>query len=360
MTRQRYPNSESVNRILRSLMGGNIPSDVPGVLGGEILSIDEALSDLAELLFNSLPNQTLTLPESVRNAMGNAGFYRGWGGGNNFFVDPNHANASDGNSGKSSDRPLSTIQQGVTNSAAMNGDNIWVIQNDSWQYGAGTENAINEAVLVPTDKPGLHILGAGYGSMGVNWTYTVTGTFCLTIEALDTVVDGFSYWGTAVGVNGILCNWNGPPYGENVVIRNNTFTEDLHVAIQLEFSWFNRIYKNHFQECAGYGIYVNPAGAGVAYAEIHDNYFDDCAVAMALDDSDNGSIYENRIYNNDAQSTGTATNQGINTAAGSRNTVSDNYFSCFLSNWDTFNSASATDAWINNHVIDGEPTVRPV
>ena len=215
MTRQRYANSESLNRILRSLLeGSDIPSDVPNTLPGELLSIDEALSDLAELLFDSLPNQTLTLPESVRDAMGNAGFYRGWGGGNNLFVDPNHASASDANSGKSANLPLLTIQQAVTNAEAMNGDNIWVIQSDAWQYGAQTENSISEAVVIPGDKPGLHLIGAGFGSLGVNWNYTVTGTFCLTINALDTVVDGFNFWGEGEDVHGILCNWDGDPdYG---------------------------------------------------------------------------------------------------------------------------------------------------
>jgi hypothetical protein len=340
-------------------MDGIIPSDIPGVLPGEMLSIDEALSDLAELLFDSLPNQTLTLPESVRNAMGNSGFYRGWGGGDNFFVNPNHANTSDSNSGKTASRPLSTATQAVTNAAAMNGDNIWIIQSDSWQYGAQTQNSINEALIIPADKPGLHIIGAGYGSMGVNWTYGVTGTFCITDNALDTVIDGFNFWGTAVDVNGILCDWDDPPYGENAVIRNCTFTEDLNIGIQMEFSWFNEIYNNHFQECTAYGIYVNPAGDGISYVKIHNNRFNDCGAAMALDDCDNGEIYNNRIFNAAAQGGGAATNQGINTSAGVNNIVSDNFFSCVLANWDTFNSAAATDAWINNYVMDGEPEANP-
>lgn len=360
MTRQRYSSKESVNRILRSLFGGNITSDRPETLSGEVLSFDEALSDLAELLYDSLPNQTLTLPESVRNAMGNAGFYRGWGGGNNLFVDPNSPNASDANSGLSADKPLATIQQAVTNAEAMNGDNIWVIQNDGWQYGSATENPLIEAVVIPATKPGLHLIGAGHGSMGVNWSAGVTGTFCLTINAIDTVVDGFNFWGDPVDCHGIFCNWTSPTtFGENAVIRNCTFADSIGIGIQMEYSWYNQVYGCHFQECDEYGIYVDPAGGGVSYAQIHDNFFDDCAYAMALDDADNCDIYDNRIYNSLAQATGTATNRGLNTAAGSSNMVVNNHFSCLLVNYDDFNSASATDAWINNHVINGNPTARP-
>ena len=365
MTRQRYSSKESVNRILRSLFGGNITSDAPETLSGEVLSFDEALSDLAELLYDSLPNQTLTLPESVRNAMGNAGFYRGWGGGNNFFVDPNSAAASDANSGKSADKPLATIQQAITNAEDMNGDNIWVIQNDGWQYARQTGNSIIEAVTVPSDKSGLHIMGAGYGSMGVNWTTGVTGTFCLTINAVDTVVDGFNFWGDPVDCHGIFCDWEAPTeYGENEVIRNCTFVDTINIAIQMEYSWYNRVYNCHFQECGAYGIFVDPAGSGISYVQIHDNYFDNCAFAMALDDADNCSIYNNRIYNAEAQVTGSATNMGLNTAAGSSNIVSNNWFSCILpagvgGDWDDFNSASATDAWIGNHCMNGLATSNP-
>lgn len=65
MTRQRYSREESINRILRSLEGVTIPSDAPETLSGEKLSVDEALSDLAELLEGSLPNQSGTIPSGI-------------------------------------------------------------------------------------------------------------------------------------------------------------------------------------------------------------------------------------------------------------------------------------------------------
>lgn len=57
MTRQRYSATESLNRIVRLLQGSPIPTDVPGSVVGEVLSENEALSDLAELLAGSLPSQ---------------------------------------------------------------------------------------------------------------------------------------------------------------------------------------------------------------------------------------------------------------------------------------------------------------
>lgn len=59
MTRQRYNLNESINRILRIYEGKAVATDEPHTMQGEILSIDEAVSDLAELLAGSLPDETL-------------------------------------------------------------------------------------------------------------------------------------------------------------------------------------------------------------------------------------------------------------------------------------------------------------
>src|SRR5512139_3096594 len=65
MTRQRYSAKESLHRILRLFEGNAVPTDDPGTISGDLLSEDESLSDLAELLAGSLPNSTATLPSSV-------------------------------------------------------------------------------------------------------------------------------------------------------------------------------------------------------------------------------------------------------------------------------------------------------
>lgn len=77
MTRQRYSVMESLNRILRLFLGSPVPTDAPETVPGEIRSEDEALSDLAELFANSLPNETLTIPIAMQIAMENAGFATG-------------------------------------------------------------------------------------------------------------------------------------------------------------------------------------------------------------------------------------------------------------------------------------------
>lgn len=57
MTRQRYSAKEALNRILRILQATPASSDDPGTVTGDLLSEDAALSDIAELLAGSLPNQ---------------------------------------------------------------------------------------------------------------------------------------------------------------------------------------------------------------------------------------------------------------------------------------------------------------
>lgn len=62
MTRQRYSAVEALNRILRVLKGSTPPTDIPGQVDGELLSTNEAISDIAELLAGSLPGESLNIP----------------------------------------------------------------------------------------------------------------------------------------------------------------------------------------------------------------------------------------------------------------------------------------------------------
>lgn len=70
MTRSRYSIRESLNRIVRLFEGDPLTSDTPEIIPGEVLSHDEALSDLAELLEGSLPDQTLHVPASMQDTYG--------------------------------------------------------------------------------------------------------------------------------------------------------------------------------------------------------------------------------------------------------------------------------------------------
>ena len=348
-----------MNRIVEIFKGNSLPSQDPDTLPGIVSSENEALSDIVELLGGSLPGEAMQIPTALRDAIGSAGFFRGWGGGYNIFVDAKHANASDANTGFNSNYPLSTIQQGVDNGRAMSGDTIFVLQNDGWTYGSDTSDNYVENVVIPWTKPGLQLIGVCPGSMGVNWSPTGTASFALTIEAMDTHVAGFNFWDEG---DGIYCDWDGATsgtFGENVVINDCTFTHNLDTAIQLEYSWYAEIFNCHFDDLDNYGIVASTSGSGISYAKIYDNWFHECAIAMALGEVDYSNIYNNRIYNNDAMTSGTGIGEGIITDAGEYNIISDNYFSCLLCNWDNFNSGDATDAWIGNHCLDGMATSTP-
>jgi hypothetical protein len=65
MTRQRYSKKEAWNRILRLFENKAVPDDYPNTISGVLLSEDEAISDLAELLADSLPSEDAILPPSL-------------------------------------------------------------------------------------------------------------------------------------------------------------------------------------------------------------------------------------------------------------------------------------------------------
>src|SRR4030065_1356353 len=63
MSRSRYSVVEALNRWLRALEGKAVASDSDEI-PGEVLSENDAWSDIAELFEGSLPGETLTLPAS--------------------------------------------------------------------------------------------------------------------------------------------------------------------------------------------------------------------------------------------------------------------------------------------------------
>ena len=76
MARERYSIIESWNKILRLFQGETV-NELPETIVGEILSVNEALSDLTELLNDSLPGETFALPTAMRTAVINSGFATG-------------------------------------------------------------------------------------------------------------------------------------------------------------------------------------------------------------------------------------------------------------------------------------------
>lgn len=76
MAREMYSIKEAWNRILRSFKGQSL-NELPDTLSPEVLSENEAMSEFAELLNNSLPGETLSLPTAFRTAITSAGFASG-------------------------------------------------------------------------------------------------------------------------------------------------------------------------------------------------------------------------------------------------------------------------------------------
>lgn len=71
--RQRYSKKEAFNRIRRAFISGEVVTDdTQGAVPGELLSENQAVSDLAEVLNNSLPTKTPTVPDAIRASVAEA------------------------------------------------------------------------------------------------------------------------------------------------------------------------------------------------------------------------------------------------------------------------------------------------
>ena len=283
-----------------------------------------------------------------------------------FYVSPNHTQAVDaGNLGRDPQVPLATITRANALARSNMGDVILVAPNDGWQYGTMAAPQITETAIIT--KHGVRLVGVSPSSLGVYWGPALTTEFALTIHALDVYVEGFAFTNVIAALanaNGIYVEWNGTTlWGENATINRCFFDEDIDIGIQLEFSWFSEIMNCLFDRSVDAGIWVDTGGSGSAFNHIHDNTFTDCADAMRLHDTADSSIFRNSIFNTDAQNGAACTDEGIDLTGGSSNQVYDNYFSCQLpvgvGDYDDLNTESGSDAWINNHCMNGDAITNP-
>jgi len=285
-----------------------------------------------------------------------------------FYVDPNHSDANDQRDGTDPIAPLATVAMALTKCQAFRGDIIAVMANDYWSYGHTSDYLLPVQEDVTVTVPGVRIVGVSpSGAMGVYWRpATVAGT-CITVDAIDVLVEGFAFLGRAGGT-GIAGEWDGVTvHGDNLTVRHCYFDENLDNGIVLDFVWYGDVHHNHFDACAAYGIYVDPATMGdPAYNAIHHNLFDDCGTsAISLRDGDRNHIYENYIYNYDAaRQAGAPTNSMIDLTNGSRNQAHHNTLSCILpaaAAWDynACNTAGTADAWTSNWLLDGPSVTNP-
>ena len=290
-----------------------------------------------------------------------------------FYVDPNFPGVSDLRHGTEPDCPLETVQAAVDACADWHNDVVVVMHNNQWQYGpgyvGGTDRALAIDESVTVTKHGIRIVGVAPSSAtGPIWRPATAGGTCLTVTGLDVLVEGFCFDGFVGGAGGrgIYAEWGAPPsWGDNLSVRHCFFSDTIDIGIQLEFAWNCFIEHNVFEACDTAGIYADPAGSAPAYDRIADNRFHDCALAISLTELTDSEIVGNRIYNSNAQAGAAATDEGIDTALGARNLVADNYLSCLLpvpaaGDYDDMNSAAATDAWVNNHCMDGDAVTNPL
>jgi len=281
-----------------------------------------------------------------------------------FYVDPNYPGASDLRDGTNPEDPLLTVQAAINKCQPYRGDVVAVMCNNAWQYhnnADGYLTPIAEEVVISV--PGVRLVGVNpSGSNGVPWLATDDNQTLIHIKALDVCVEGFLFYDdNNAGIRGIFAEWGVLAFGDNPTIRNNTF-HGLAIGVQLEYCWYAHIHDNIFHD--GKGIYVDPALSGAAYNDIHDNQFDYCAFAMSCQGMDYSFIHGNSLSDWRAITGAAATDAGIDLTNGNRNQVYDNYLSCLLpaaapGDYNDYNTAGATDAWIGNHCMDGLAVTRP-
>jgi hypothetical protein len=291
-------------------------------------------------------------------------------GGVIIYVDPNATGVSDARDGTDPEAPLATVAQALTLVRPYRGDVIAVMANGAWVNASGLFRTTPVAEEVTIAVPGIRLVGIFPSSgLGVLWTPASNGGTCITVTAMDVTIEGFLFSeGAFTGCDAIDAEWDGATlFADNLVVRNCYFDDTVDTAIQLEFSWYCDIHHNVFSDCDVYGIFTDAAGSGCAFCQIHHNWFQDvrgtAAIAL-LGGADDNEIYENRIYNQDAENGAVATNEGINLTGGSSNLVHHNTLSCLLpvpanGDYDDLNSASASDAWIHNFCLDGPSVTNP-
>ena len=299
-----------------------------------------------------------------------------------FYVDPNAVGVSDGRDGTDPNEPLATMGAALTHCRPYSGDVIAVAFNSLWTYAntgaAQRATPILEAVTVTV--PGVRIVGlAPSSTLGVPWNPTANNATCITINAMDVLIEGFCFWnaGAFAGTTGILAQWNSPTlFGENLTVRNNYFY-GLAYGVQLDYSWNNHLEGNYFQGLTTAAIH-NPSVYGEPdYLTIRDNVFTSNAADINLPDCDEVLIDNNRfmavtaaivitagdnnqIVGNVIEGDGTGVNNMINLTGGASNVVTGNTLTCSIAQYDTTCSDATSGAWGFNHCTNGNTTAAPV
>jgi len=279
------------------------------------------------------------------------------------YVDPNHVDNNDNRDGTNPIAPLSTVAKALTLCRAYRNDTIIVAPNAYWLHAdqtVGRATPLAEEVVVTV--PGVRIVGLmPSSSIGVPWFPVTDSGVCITVHAMDVLIEGFCFWngmGAAVTTPvAIKAEWNSGTdlYGDNLTVRNCFFQDGLDYGIQLDFSYYCDIHHNHFEGCDTAAIHNLDVIGDPDYCKIHHNTFDNCVAAIDLEDTDRCFIYNNLIYG-----AGGGTNNMIDLTGGAGNIVANNYLACTIAQYDTVCSDATSGAWVNNHCTNGDPAAPPI
>ena len=189
---------------------------------------------------------------------------------NIFYVDAAHSDASDSNSGKNPDRPLSTIAQGYTNCTDEAVDVIYV--KGDYRYRE------DELTI---EKDGIRIIGSGIGCEW-NRTSSQAGDYVVKVQASNVLISNIqisvngSEDGIYVGDGGADNDNASMCVIENCFIRGNWYSaagSEGDKGITVDGSSFGPIIRNNFIWGWTTGIDVSDGANRTAYGvHILDNY----------------------------------------------------------------------------------------
>lgn len=172
MTRQRYSIVESANRILRSLKGTAIPSDAPNTLSGEALSIDEALSDIAELLEGSLPGESGTIPSGITAPVASL--------------------------------PSATTSAKGAVELATNAEAVTGTDTERAVTPAGVLASISNNIAAQSEYGGIYNQATGTASIDITSTFVkVTGSFTGDMVSTDHITPNWQEGKVTISINGV-------------------------------------------------------------------------------------------------------------------------------------------------------------
>ena len=287
-----------------------------------------------------------------------------------FYVDPNYPGASDARDGTNPTDPLLTVQAALDKCQGYRGDVVVVMANNNWIYDdagsavIGYNTAITEQVTM--DVPGVSLIGINPSAVsGVPWQNPADDGTCITVNACNCLISGFSFQGWRATGNGtaILATYVNN-YGDNLTVRNCVFDDYFEEGIILRFAWNCDIHHNWFLQTA-YGVMNDDAESSANYNHVHHNYFFDCPTcAIYIGEGENWNVYENHIWNDDAASGLASTDEMIEVTTGDYNFVHHNTMSCVLpllgvGDYDDCNTAGTNDIWAQNYCANGPSTTNP-